>query len=253
VEAPTSGSIILAALLLKFGLFGMVRYLLGFLHNVSVDMAKYVIGMSLFSVFFASICSITETDVKKLVAYTSIAHMSLAVMGLFVFDPKGFYGALITMLAHGVISTALFYLIGVLYMRVHTRDIIYFGGLVQLMPIFSTFFFFFLIANSGFPCSLGFVGEMFVLQGIINRLGFKAVAIIFLSMVLLLYGNLRLFMYTCFGTINANYTPTCITDVNHLELFCLSALTAHAFLYFYHFNSYFYALFVDCMGRHFFH
>jgi len=253
VEAPTGGSIILAAILLKFGIFGIIRYLLGLLGNISVEFSSVTIGVCLFSVFYAAACSITEMDIKRLVAYTSIAHMSLAVIGLFVFDPRGLNGAIITMLGHGVVSCALFFLIGILYVRFNTRNIIYFGGLVQLMPIFASFLFFFAVANAGFPCSIGFTGELLTMVAIFRKLGLPGILIISVSLVLLLFANLRLFMFICFGTVNENYIPVFITDLSHVELFCLLMFVLNAFIPFFYFDHFFSPLFNDALARYVYH
>lgn len=151
VEAPTSGSIILAAILLKLGIFGIIRYLFEFLFDVTTHMSFLVLSLALIGVLYSSICAITEQDLKKILAYTSISHMNLVVIGLFTFDDKGLMGAIYLSIGHVITSAALFFLIGSLYDRFHTRNLLLFGGLTQLMPIFSVFLFFFIMANSGFP------------------------------------------------------------------------------------------------------
>jgi NADH-quinone oxidoreductase subunit M len=251
VEASTGVSIILAAVLLKIGTFGVIRYLLGLFHNISVEMADYIIFFALFGVIYASLCAITEVDLKRLIAYTSIAHMNLAVIGLFMFDESAFYGAVITMLAHSVISTALFFIVGVLYSRIHIREITIYGGMAQLMPILSSFLFFFAIANAGFPCSISFIGEVFLLMAIFKNFGLSFSILVFCSCVLLLYANLRLFMYVCFGTINDNYISPAISDFGHVELAVSLILFLNAFLMFIKFDHYFYPLFFDYLTRYF--
>lgn len=251
VEASTGVSIILAAVLLKIGSFGIIRYLLGLFHLVSVEMAKHVIFLALCGVVYASFCAITEVDLKRLIAFTSIAHMNLAVIGLFMFDESAFYGSVITTLAHSVISTALFFIIGVLYSRTHAREIIFFGGLVQLMPILCSFLFFFAIANSGFPCSLGFVGEVFLLMAIFKKFGPVFIFLICLSCVLLLYANLRMFIYISFGTINENSISPAISDFGHIELVVAIALFLNAFLMFIKFDHYFFPIFYDYLARYY--
>lgn len=251
VEASTGVSIILAAVMLKIGIFGIIRYLLGLLHVYSELYSNYIVGLAVFAVFYASLSSITEPDLKRLVAYTSIAHMNLAVIGLFMFDQSAFYGAVVTMLSHAVISSAMFFLVGVLYSRFKTREIIYFGGLVQVMPLFSTIFFFFCIANSGFPCSFAFSAELFLFVSFFKKLNLIFVFIISVSAVLLLYANLRLFMYVCFGNVNENYCSPAITDLSHVELFTALILVFSAFVPFVDFNHFFSPLFIDFMSRYY--
>jgi len=151
VEAPTGGSIVLAAIMLKLGAFGFVRYLFGWLQDLCAAFSPYVCGVALVSILFASVSSVTERDMKRLVAQTSIAHMGLVVMGLFVFSESSFGGAIYLIIGHGVTSAALFYLVGILYDRFHTRDLTVYGGLVNLMPLFCSGLFFFTTANAGFP------------------------------------------------------------------------------------------------------
>jgi NADH-quinone oxidoreductase subunit M len=223
---------------------------LGLFHVVSVDASRFVVGLAIFSLFYASICSMREVDAKRLIAYTSIAHMGMATAALFLFDENGFYGAIVTALGHSVTSSALFFLVGVLYVRLHTRDLTYTGGLAQIMPIFSTFLFLFAIANAGFPYSLGFVGELLSLISIFRFTGWFACAIVGLSLIILLYSNLRLFSSMAFGAVNVRYIAASISDLNHLELFCAIILSAHAFILMVNFNHFFFPLFVDLMGRY---
>jgi NADH-quinone oxidoreductase subunit M len=148
--------------------------------------------------------------------------MNLAVMGIFVFDPRGFFGAIYLSIGHAIVSGALFFLIGILYDRFQTRDLSLFGGLVQVMPLFSTALFFFSFANAGFPWSLSFVGEFMVLMGIARQLSLVVFLVLIFTSVLLLYANIRLFMNICFGTMNNNLISNPVADLTHLELFACS-------------------------------
>ena len=251
VEASTGVSIILAAVLLKIGSFGVIRYLLGLFHLISAELAQHVCFLALFGVVYASFSAITEVDLKRLIAYTSVAHMNLAVIGLFMFDESAFYGSVITMLSHSIISTALFFIVGVLYSRTHVREIIVYGGMAQLMPILSSFLFFFAIANAGFPCSVSFFGELFLLIAIFKKFGLSFIILICVSSLLLLYANLRLFIYVSFGTINDNFISPAISDLGHIELAVSSILFLNAFLMFIKFDHYFYPLFFDYLARYF--
>lgn len=229
----------------------MIRYSLGLFHLISAEYAEPIRFLALLGIMYASLCSITEVDLKRLVAFTSIAHMNFAVLGLFMFDESAFYGSVITMYAHSAISAALFFIVGVLYSRVHIREITVYGGLVQLMPILSTFLFFFAIANAGFPCSLSFVGELFLFVSFFKKLSASFVFFLCIATVLLLYANLRFFVHVCFGTINTNYISPAVSDFGHVELCVCSILFLNAFVLFLGFDHYFYPLFADFLARYF--
>jgi NADH-quinone oxidoreductase subunit M len=167
VEAPTPASIILASLLLKLGGYGYLRFLLPIYGDVTSNWWWPVIAVfSVGSIIFASINALRQLDIKRVIAYSSIAHMNLAVLGMFSFTYIGIHGSVVLMLAHGFVSGALFLLIGVLYDRYHTRIINQYGGLTQIMPLFAVFFLFFTFANMGIPLSYNFVGELLSMLGI---------------------------------------------------------------------------------------
>jgi len=163
VEAPTEGSIILAALLLKLGGYGFTRILVNFLPVGGKFFLPMIISMSILSVIYSSFISIVQKDLKKLIAYSSISHMNFLVLGIFSNTIYGLQGGISLMLAHGLVSSGLFCAIGILYDRYHTRQIEYFSGLVQGMPLYSSFLFILMLGNSGFPGTYNFISEFIVL------------------------------------------------------------------------------------------
>jgi proton-translocating NADH-quinone oxidoreductase chain M len=166
VEAPAAGSVILAGILLKLGGYGILRFLLPVLPYGAVYFSPFVLLFSIISLFFASITALRQIDLKKIIAYSSVAHMNLVNIGFFSFNLQGFEGGLFLMLSHGLVSSALFFCIGVIYDRFRTRILKYFGGLGQFLPLFAFLFFFFSLANMGLPGTSSFIGEFLVLVGI---------------------------------------------------------------------------------------
>lgn len=166
VQAPTEGSVILASLLLKLGGYGFLRVLIPMFPKAVVFFSPIFFLLGICGVVYCSLTSIVQVDLKKLVAYSSVAHMSMVVLGLFSLTHQGLQGALFLMLAHGISSSALFFLVGFLYDRHHTRSIYYYGGLVQPMPVFVLFFMIFLFANVSFPGTANFVGELLLFVGV---------------------------------------------------------------------------------------
>ena len=166
VEAPTAGSVILAGVLLKLGTYGFLRYSLPLFPEASIYFTPLVYSMGALAVIYASLTSIRQTDLKRIIAYTSVAHMNLVVIGLFSFNIIGLEGALLQSLSHGFVASALFLIIGVIYDRHHTRMVKYYGGLVHIMPLFSSIFLIFTMANIALPGTSSFVGELLILTGI---------------------------------------------------------------------------------------
>nr|YP_009672655.1 NADH dehydrogenase subunit 4 [Dictyopteris divaricata]QDB64140.1 NADH dehydrogenase subunit 4 [Dictyopteris divaricata] len=163
VEAPTAGSVILAGILLKLGSYGFLRFSLGLFPEASIYFTPFIFCLSLLGVVYTSLTAIRQTDLKRLIAYTSVAHMNLVVIGLFTGTVIGVEAALLQSLSHGFVSSALFLIIGVLYDRWHSRVIKYYGGLVHTMPLFISIFLFFTMANLGLPGTSSFVGEFLLL------------------------------------------------------------------------------------------
>ena len=237
VEAPTAGSIVLAAVLLKLGGYGFIRFLLPLSREATIFFSPIVCFLAALSMVYAALSAFRQTDIKKMIAYSSIVHMNFAVLGIFSLELNALYGAVVLMLGHGIVSAALFFLAGVLYDRYHTRTILYYGGLAQVMPLFSSFFFFFTIANLGFPCSPSFIGEFILFLGIYKKLGFWTCFIVGFCSVLSTYMNIQLFTSICFGTSNTNF-GTIYQDLTLKELKILLLLTTVCILCFVFHSSY---------------
>ena len=165
VQAPTAGSVILAGVLLKMGGYGFIRFSLPMFPEASAELVWLVFGMSMVAVVYTSLVALVQQDMKKLIAYSSVAHMDFVTIGLFAFNRQGIEGALMVMLAHGLVSGALFLCVGVIYDRLHTREIARYGGLANNMPYYALFFLFFTMASIGLPGLANFVGEFLALVG----------------------------------------------------------------------------------------
>lgn len=166
VQAPTAGSVILAGVLLKLGGYGFIRFSLPMFPEASAQFAWLVFGLSMIAVVYTSLVALVQSDMKKLIAYSSVAHMAIVTVGLFAFNVQGLEGAMIVMLSHGLVSGALFLCVGVIYDRLHTREIERYGGLAVNMPYYALFFLLFTMASIGLPGTSGFVGEFLALAGI---------------------------------------------------------------------------------------
>lgn len=165
VEAPTAGSVILAGVLLKMGGYGFLRFSLPMLPEACIYYAEFVMWFSVIAIVYTSLVALVQEDMKKLIAYSSVAHMGFVTLGIFSFTQQGVEGAVFQMISHGVISAALFLCVGVVYDRLHTREIGRYGGLVKNMPVYATFFMIFTLASVGLPGTSGFVGEFLSLLG----------------------------------------------------------------------------------------
>ncbi len=168
VEAPTGGSVVLAAIMLKVGAYGFLRFSMPIAPDASHELAWLMIALSLIAVVYIGLVALTQSDMKKLVAYSSISHMGFVTLGFFIFNAYGMEGALLQMISHGFVSGALFLCIGVMYDRVHSRQIVDYGGVANTMPVFAAFFMLFAMANSGLPGTSGFVGEFMVILGAVK-------------------------------------------------------------------------------------
>ena len=165
VEAPTAGSVMLASVLLKMGGYGFLRFSLPMFPNASHEFAPLVFALSVIAIIYASLTAFRQTDVKKLIAYSSVAHMGFVTMGIFTGTEQGLQGAMFQMLSHGIISGALFLCVGVIYDRMHTREIAFYGGLVNKMPVYAAVFMLFTLGNVGLPGTSGFPGEILTMVG----------------------------------------------------------------------------------------
>jgi NADH-quinone oxidoreductase subunit M len=165
VEAPTAGSVILAAILLKMGGYGFLRFSIPMFPVASHDFAPLIFTLSVVAIIYTSLVALMQEDVKKLIAYSSVAHMGFVTMGIFAGTTQGIAGGIFQMISHGIVSGALFLCVGVVYDRMHTREIAFYGGLVNRMPIYAAIFMVFTLANVGLPGTSGFVGEFLALIG----------------------------------------------------------------------------------------
>jgi NADH-quinone oxidoreductase subunit M len=228
VEAPTGGSVVLAAIALKLGAYGFLRFSLPIVPDASQVFAPMMIALSLIAVVYIGFVALVQTDMKKLVAYSSIAHMGFCTLGFFMFNTLGMEGALVQMISHGFVSGAMFLCIGVLYDRLHSRNIADYGGVANTMPRFAAFFMLFSMANAGLPATSGFVGEFMVILGAVQYNFWVA---FFAATTLILGAAYTLWMYkrVVFGDI-ANSHVAELQDINGRE-FVLLALLAVCVLF----------------------
>lgn len=222
VEAPTGGSVILAAIMLKLGGYGFLRFSLPVTPDASHYLAPFVITLSLIAVIYIGLVALIQADMKKLVAYSSIAHMGFVTLGFFTFNDIALQGGVVQMISHGFVSGAMFLCIGVLYDRMHSRQIADYGGVVNTMPKFATLFVLFSLANCGLPATSGFVGEFMVILGAI-KFNFW---IGLLAATALIFGaaySLWLVKRVIFGAVS-NEQVARLTDINKREFFMLGLL-----------------------------
>ena len=222
VEAPTGGSVVLAAVMLKLGGYGFLRLSLPIVPDASHLLAPIVIGLSLIAVVYIGLVALVQTDMKKLIAYSSISHMGFVTLGTFLFNAQGMEGAIIQMISHGFISGAMFLCVGVLYDRMHSRLIADYGGVANRMPVFAALFMFFSMANSGLPGTSGFVGEFLVIMGAMQVNFWFA----FAAAITLIFGaayTLWMYKRVIFGAV-ANAHVDELQDLNAREFLVLGVL-----------------------------
>ena len=222
VEAPTGGSVVLAAIMLKLGAYGFLRFSLPIAPDASQYLAPVIITLSLVAVIYIGLVALVQADMKKLVAYSSIAHMGFVTLGFFIFSPLGIEGAIVQMISHGFVSGAMFLSIGVLYDRMHSRQIADYGGVVSTMPKFTAFAVLFAMANCGLPATSGFVGEFMVILAAIDYdfvIGILAATALILGAAYSLWMTKRVF----FGEVG-NEQVAALTDLNRREFFMMGIL-----------------------------
>ena len=223
-EAPTGGSVVLAAILLKLGAYGFVRFTLPILPDASRHLAWLMIALSLIAVAYIGLVALVQTDMKKLIAYSSISHMGFVTLGFFIFNAYGVEGALVQSISHGFVSAALFFCVGVLYDRMHTRMISDYGGVVNSMPKFAALMMLFAMANAGLPATSGFVGEFMVIMGAMSANFWLA----FVAATTLVFGaayTLWMYKRVIFGPV-ANSHVAALKDLNARETLVLGSLAA---------------------------
>lgn len=228
VEAPTVGSVLLAGILLKLGVYGFLRYSFVLFPSACLYYSPLIYLLSVLGVIYASLTAIRQTDMKRIIAYSSVAHMNMVTLGIFSFNTIGFEGALLQSLSHGFVAGGMFLLIGILYNRYHSRFLYYYGGLIHTMPLFSTFFLIFTLANIALPGTSSFVGEFLILIGIYKNNIFVC---IFSALGVILCGSYSLWLYNrvVFGNFKINYTLK-YKDLSRREFMVLLPIAAFIFI-----------------------
>lgn len=222
VEAPTAGSVILAGILLKLGLFALLKFIFPSFAAASLLYSPLVFLLALIGIIYASCSTLIQIDIKKMVAYSSVAHMNFAVLGMFAFNLYGLVGSVLLMLSHGFVSSGLFLCVGSLYDRYKTRLFIYYGGLIRLMPVFSTLFFTLVLANMSFPGTFSFIGELLIFFGLV----FSNIVFCFLAGTTMIFSaaySLALFTHTVLGSLNYFFIKY-YSDLSRREFFVIGSL-----------------------------
>jgi NADH-quinone oxidoreductase subunit M len=222
VEAPTSGSVLLAGLLLKMGGYAILRFLIPVFNYASVYFMPFVFCLSVISILYSSLTTIRQLDLKKIIAYSSVAHMNYVTIGVFSYELYGIEGAIYLMLSHGLVSSALFICVGIVYDRYKSRILKYYGGLVQLMPLYAFFFFLFSLANMSFPGTSSFIGELLVL---ISAFSVNTLLAFYAGFGMVLNGVYVIWLYNrlFFGILDANRIKF-YSDLNKREFYILLPL-----------------------------
>lgn len=205
VEAPTVGSVLLAGILLKLGVYGFLRFSITLFPEASLFFSPFVYLLSTIGIIYASLSALRQTDLKRIIAYSSVAHMNLVSIGVFSFTIIGLEGAILQSVSHGFVAGGLFLLIGIAYNRYHSRFLYYYGGLVHMMPLYSIFFLVFTLANIALPGTSSFVGEFLLLLGIYN---FNVSICVISALGVILCGGYSLWLYNrmIFGNVKADYS-----------------------------------------------
>ncbi len=222
VEAPTAGSVLLAAILLKMAGYGFIRFSIGLFPVASEYFVPLVFSLSLIAIIYTSLVALMQEDMKKLIAYSSVAHMGFVTMGIFTMTPEGIEGSIFQMISHGLISAALFLCVGVIYERMHTREINKYGGVVSVMPRYAVVFMIFTLGALGLPGTTGFIGEFLILLGTF-KVNFMVATIASLGVILGAAYMLWLYRRVIFGEITNSEVQN-LKDLNRSEIFILSVL-----------------------------
>ncbi len=229
VEAPTAGSVLLAAILLKMAGYGFIRFSLGLFPIASEYFISLVFILSLIAIIYTSLVALMQEDMKKLIAYSSVAHMGFVTMGIFTMTPEGIEGSIFQMISHGIISAALFLCVGVVYDRMHTRQINEYGGVVSVMPKYAVVFMVFTLGALGLPGTTGFIGEFLILLGTF-KVNFLVATIASLGVILGAAYMLWLYRRIVFGEIT-NSKVKKLVDLNTTEIVILSTLAFISILF----------------------
>ncbi len=224
VEAPTGGSVVLAAITLKMGAYGFVRFILPIVPDASRYLSGFVITLSLVAVVYIGFVALMQSDMKKLIAYSSISHMGFVTLGFFLFNPMGMVGGLAQMVSHGFVSAAMFLCVGVMYDRVHSRQIADYGGVVNTMPRFAAFMMLFAMANAGLPATSGFVGEFMVILAAV-KVNFWLAFLAGSTLVLGAAYTLWMYKRVIFGEV-ANDKVRALSDLTSREFWLLATVAA---------------------------
>ena len=222
VEAPTAGSVILAAILLKMAGYGFIRFSLGMFPDASIYFAPLIFALSIIAIIYTSLVALIQKDMKKLIAYSSVAHMGFVTIGIFVFNKQGIEGSIFQMISHGVVSAALFLCVGVVYDRLHTREIDNYGGVVNVMPKYAIMFMIFILGSLGLPGTSGFIGEILVLIGSF-KYNYLVAFFAATGVVLSACYSLWLYRRVVFGEIK-NEKIKGLLDLNKNEILILTPL-----------------------------
>nr|YP_009117146.1 NADH dehydrogenase subunit 4 [Acrasis kona]AID52062.1 NADH dehydrogenase subunit 4 [Acrasis kona] len=222
VEAPTTGSVLLAGLLLKLGSYGILRFLLPIFIELNYYFSNLVNSISIISIFFASYSTIRQIDIKKIIAYSSIAHMNMCILGLYSFNDIALVGSIFLMIGHGVVASGLFFVIGILYNRFNTKLLFYYNGIIYYMPLLSFFFFFYILGNISLPSTSNFIGELLIIKGIIYN-NYKIS--IFIIIINILFCTIySMWLYNKITFLLPKFYWIIVMDLNYTEFLILSII-----------------------------
>jgi len=227
VEAPTEGSVLLAGLLLKLGAYGILRFLIPMFPSVTLYYSPLVITLSILGIVYTSFITIRQIDIKRIVAYSSIAHMNLCILGIFSFNNTAIAGSILLMISHGLVSGGLFFMIGMLYNRFHTKLIKYYSGLIHYMPIFGTIFFILIISNISMPLTSNFIGEFLIIYGLYNSNNIYGLVAAMVGIFIGTLYSISLFNRIFFCTIREEHKNISITDIKWEEVIIMLPIIIH--------------------------